>query len=59
MTGVNILYFMKYSIQSANLIASPAQTPSAWLLVPVLIIAKDRGVHGEHLAPENQLILSR
>ena len=38
---------------------SPAQTPSVWLLVRVLIIAKDRGVHGEHLAPENQLIPDR
>ena len=28
------------------MMASPVQTPSVWLLVPVLIIAKDRGVHG-------------
>ena len=50
---------MKYSIQSAKLDTLFAQILSVWLLVPVLIIAKERGVHGEHLAPENQLIPGR
>ena len=41
------------------MIASPAQTPSVWLLVSVLVVAKDTGVHGEHSAPENELTLGR
>ena len=35
-----------------NLMASAAETP-VWLLMLVLIIVLDRGVHGKHLAPEN------
>ena len=60
MTGLSrgIEYPLLYEIlhSQQNLTASAAQTPTVWLLVLVLIIAKDRGVHGEHLAPENQLI---
>ena len=31
-----------------EMIAYPAQTPSVWRLMPDLIVAKDRGVQGEH-----------
>ena len=37
------------------IIASPAQTPSVWLLVPVLIVAKDRGAHGEYWCQKTNL----
>ena len=33
---------------------SEAQTP-VWLLVPVLIVAKDRGMHGEHWQQKTNL----
>ena len=33
---------------------SEAQTP-VWLLVPVLIVAKDRGMHGEHWQQKTKL----
>ena len=52
-TPLNTLYSQQ------NMIASPAQTPSVWLLVSVLVVAKDTGVHGEHSAPENELTLGR
>lgn len=54
--GLNILYSMKI----LHLVSeTPAQTHFVRLLVPALIIAKDNGVHGKHLAPENQFIPSR
>ena len=37
------------------MIASPAQTPSVWLLVPVLIVVKDRGVYGEYWRQKTNL----
>lgn len=40
------------------MVGSPAQTTSVWLLVSVLILAKNRGMHNE-LVLENQLILAR
>ena len=59
MTGVSrrteypLLHNIPYS--QPNLIASPAQTPSVWLLLPVLIVAKDRGMHGKHWRQKTNL----
>ena len=37
------------------MIVSPAQTTSVWLFVLVLILAKDRGVHGEYCHQKTNL----
>ena len=47
--GLNILYSINTPYSQQNLIAS---LTSVWLLLPFLIIAKDKGVHGEHSAFE-------
>ena len=56
MTGVSI-QSMKYLIELVKLDSLSCSNPSVWLLVPALIIAKERGVHGEHWHQKNNLFL--